>query len=69
MIYDVLIQYTLCHIMWLIYRTMFQFLGGVATYLVAWAILGQDNASQITAESSMGFMVKVVELTSKAPQS
>ncbi|XP_073239858.1 major facilitator superfamily domain-containing protein 12-like [Porites lutea] len=38
-------------------RTMFQFLGGVATYLVAWAILGQDSASQITAESSMGFMV------------
>ena len=48
---------------------MFQFLGGVATYLVAWAILGQDSASQITAKSSMGFMVKVVELTSKAPQS
>lgn len=39
-------------------RTTFAFLSGIVTYLVAWAIFGQDNKGDISAENSIDFTVK-----------
>ena len=38
-------------------RTTLTFLSGIVTYLVAWAILGQDTKDNISAESSSDFTV------------
>ena len=36
----------------------FTFLTGIVSYLVAWAILGQDNHDELSPESSMDFTVR-----------
>ncbi|KAL9983319.1 hypothetical protein ACROYT_G005468 [Oculina patagonica] len=43
-------------------RMAFTFLTGIVSYLVAWAILGQDNQDQLTSESSMDFTVMTLIL-------
>jgi len=44
------------------WRTAFTFLSGIATYLIAWAILGQDTSNHISSETSMDFTMMTLIL-------
>ena len=38
-------------------RSAFTFLSGIVTFLVAWAILGQDSSDRFSSETSMDLTV------------